>query len=431
MSVPRVAVIGGGPSGLTAAYFLAKSGRKVDLYEAAPIFGGLASPVVYNEATFDRYYHYLCLEDRRYVALCEELGIGDRVRFTYPQMGYLVDGELHPFRTPLDLLRFRALSLSGRLRYGLGALSARRRRDWRDLDALDAPTWLRRTFGEESFERLWSPILMGKFGDHGGSVSAAWMWARFDRVASSRKIGMWRETMGYLEGGTATFILAATRALHRLGANLYLRTPVDRLSRDGDRLCVGNVRYDAVVCAMPLPKLALLMPHANLFQGAIEGVHYAGVVCYVLLCETSLTPYFWLNVVDRRAPFVVVVEYTNLDPKPEIGGHLVYVPHYLPPDHDYFSLAEGAIKEKTLAALEQLFPRFQRRHIKRDWVFRDRFAQAICPPGFGRRVPPLRTLVPRLYCVENIQLYPRDRTIAGSINLAEACTRLIDEDLGP
>lgn len=426
---PRAGVIGGGPSGLATAYFLAKSGLKVDLYEAAPVFGGLASPVVYNDATFDRYYHYLCLEDSRYWQLCEELGIGNRVRFTHPQMGYLVDGTIYPFRTPLDLLRFRALSPPGRVRYGLGALSARRRRKWQGLDHLDAPTWLRRTFGEESFAKLWAPILAGKFGDHGGEVSAAWMWARFDRVATSREKGMWRERMGYVEGGTATFIGAVTTALHRLGASLRLRSPIEQLVRDDRRWLVGETHYDAAVCAMPLPKVARLVQNEALLEGYLDGVRYAGVACYAAVCEASLTPYFWLNVVDRRAPFVVVVEYTNLDPKPELQGRLIYVPHYLPPDHDYFSLDEAAIKARTLAALERLFPSFRRQQVKRDWVFRDRFAQAICPPGFGRRLPPLRTALPRLYCVENIQLYPRDRTIAGSIALAEKCARLVQQDV--
>ncbi|QEK11397.1 molybdopterin-dependent oxidoreductase [Crassaminicella thermophila] len=37
----RVAVIGGGPGGLTAAYFLAKEGHKVAIYEAMPELGGM------------------------------------------------------------------------------------------------------------------------------------------------------------------------------------------------------------------------------------------------------------------------------------------------------------------------------------------------------------------------------------------------------
>ncbi len=37
----KVAVIGGGPSGLTAAYFLARKGHQVTVYEAAPKLGGM------------------------------------------------------------------------------------------------------------------------------------------------------------------------------------------------------------------------------------------------------------------------------------------------------------------------------------------------------------------------------------------------------
>ena len=36
----RIAVIGGGPAGLTAAWFLAKKGHEVTIFEAAPKLGG-------------------------------------------------------------------------------------------------------------------------------------------------------------------------------------------------------------------------------------------------------------------------------------------------------------------------------------------------------------------------------------------------------
>ncbi len=38
----RVAVIGAGPAGATAAYLLAKRGVEVDLYEASPHVGGMS-----------------------------------------------------------------------------------------------------------------------------------------------------------------------------------------------------------------------------------------------------------------------------------------------------------------------------------------------------------------------------------------------------
>ena len=39
----RIAVIGGGPMGLTCAYCLAKKGYSVDVYEADSILGGMSA----------------------------------------------------------------------------------------------------------------------------------------------------------------------------------------------------------------------------------------------------------------------------------------------------------------------------------------------------------------------------------------------------
>ena len=39
----NIAIIGGGPAGLAAAYDLAKAGHEVTIYEAEPVVGGLAA----------------------------------------------------------------------------------------------------------------------------------------------------------------------------------------------------------------------------------------------------------------------------------------------------------------------------------------------------------------------------------------------------
>ena len=45
MSEKRIAVIGAGPAGITAAYELAKAGVAVDVYEASPSVGGFSKTI--------------------------------------------------------------------------------------------------------------------------------------------------------------------------------------------------------------------------------------------------------------------------------------------------------------------------------------------------------------------------------------------------
>ena len=58
-------------------------------------------------------------------------------------------------------------------------------------------------------------------------------------------------------------------------------------------------------------------------------------------------------------------------------------------------------------------------------VSRDPYAQVICPIGFADLVPGHETPIDRLYLIESSQLYPSDRTISGTLDLAHNVARLI------
>ncbi|MFW6222831.1 MAG: FAD-dependent oxidoreductase, partial [Bacteroidota bacterium] len=65
MTQERVAVIGGGPAGLTTAYQLAKNGFKVDLYEASDQAGGMSKSLHLWDQTVDIGPHRFFSSDRR------------------------------------------------------------------------------------------------------------------------------------------------------------------------------------------------------------------------------------------------------------------------------------------------------------------------------------------------------------------------------
>lgn len=55
----RVAIIGGGFTGLTAAFKLAKKGHKVTILEKGEELGGLASGFKIEGADIEKAYHHL------------------------------------------------------------------------------------------------------------------------------------------------------------------------------------------------------------------------------------------------------------------------------------------------------------------------------------------------------------------------------------
>jgi len=134
VSGKRIIIIGGGISGLTAAWELTRRGREVVLLERRDVLGGLARSAPLNGKPLEVYYHFICGGDRHLVELVNELGLADRLHWRPGRTSYFVNGRLYPFTTPLDLLRFSPLSLTSRLRFGLHALRCRRMTDWQSLE---------------------------------------------------------------------------------------------------------------------------------------------------------------------------------------------------------------------------------------------------------------------------------------------------------
>jgi len=95
----RTIIIGGGISGLTAAWELTRRGREVVLLERRDVLGGLARSVPLNGRSLEVYYHFICGSDRHLVALVKELDLANRLHWRPGRTSYFVKGQLYPFTT--------------------------------------------------------------------------------------------------------------------------------------------------------------------------------------------------------------------------------------------------------------------------------------------------------------------------------------------
>ena len=147
LSDSRIAVIGGGITGLTAALRLAQQGIQVTLWERGELLGGQANAFPVAGTAIERFYHHLFQSDREIVALAEEIGIGDRLLWLPSNVGYFADGRIWPLNGALDLLRLGFLPIHDRLRVGLVTAYLQRVRDWKRFESVTAASWLRRALG--------------------------------------------------------------------------------------------------------------------------------------------------------------------------------------------------------------------------------------------------------------------------------------------
>ncbi len=432
----HVVVIGGGLAGLTAAYDLGKQGLSVTLLESRPEIGGLASSFDMGNAPIERFYHFICRADSDLVRLVDELGLETRLHWKQTRTSFFHHGRTYPFGTPFDLLRFAPVPFTQRLRFGLNILQSRYRRDWRTLDSRSAKGWLTASIGKDAYSVIWDPLLRVKFGEFNDQISAAWIWHRIWRVASSRQRIWQRESLGYLEQGSATLVAGLEARLREYQVHIRCGSPVSRIGIHNGRAATVHlengetIRGDVVISTVPLPVLAKVAPDLpGDYLDAISRIHYIGVVCMLLRLKRPLTDSFWINTNDPRISFNGFIEYTNLNRRPDLGGsRIIYVPFYLPVTDERFRRNDDLLFTEYVDALRCLVPTFGPEWVEEYHVFRETYAQAICHTGFAKFVPSHRTPVENLYVTDSAQFYPEDRTLSAAIRLGRRVAALIRDD---
>ena len=112
-------VVGGGITGLSAAYFAARAGIRVTVLEGANSMGGLLSTFEVGGNRLEWFYHHAFTHDVELLWLLRELGIENRMRFERGTMGVYRGGHTYSFNAPADLLRFKPMGLSDKARFAL------------------------------------------------------------------------------------------------------------------------------------------------------------------------------------------------------------------------------------------------------------------------------------------------------------------------
>ena len=429
----KVAVVGGGLTGLTAAYELTGAGHEVDLFEAAPELGGQARTFPVGGTRLEIFYHHLFLSDRDILDLAWELGLEERIQWIPSKVGFLHQGQIYPFTVPLDLLRFRPLHPFNRLRLGLIILFLQRYRRWQSFERTTADRWIPRWAGRQAYQILWRSLLMGKFGDAYNQVSMTWFWGKIHLRGGSRK-GLGPEELGYPEGSFQLLTDALAEAIEVRGGRIRAGTPVQRILIDGWRarelLLEGEHRvgrYDAVVATVPSPAFLTMAPYLpKEYAKLVRGVRYQAALCLILQLKHSLSPIYWLNISDRESPFVGAIEHTNYIPPEVYGGRrLVYLTNYLDPGHRFFSLSKEELLQTYLPGIGRINPGFAPDWVEDSWRFADPGAQPIITPGYSQRIPPHRTPIPNLFLANTTQIYPEDRGTNYSVRLGRKIARLV------
>lgn len=426
MAKERIAVLGAGPMGLAVAYQLVLDGYQPVIFEADDRVGGMTACFDFSGLQIERYYHFHCTSDTGFLNLLDELGIADRMNWTETKMGYWFNNQLQPWGNPIALLRFSGLTFIGKIRYGLMAFFATKRKNWKSLDEVEATDWIKKWVGEAVYEIMWHKLFEYKFHHFTGNLSAAWIWSRIRRLGQSR-YNLFKEKLGYLDGGSQTLLNRLQEFLEANGAELNLGQPVTRVLIDASRVTgvetkTGRHGFSKVISTIPLPYVPQVFPDLpDNILNKYRSVNNIAVVCVIAKLSKPLSENFWVNTNDDEMDIPGLVEYSNLRP---LKNAVVYVPFYLPGEHPKYSEPDEIFIEKVKTYLMKINPDLSEDDFLDVRASRYRFAQPICEPGFLGKLPSVKLPVQGLCVADTSYYYPEDRGISESIDFGREMAKI-------
>ncbi len=415
----RIAIIGGGIMGISLGYYLTRPNHQtepanIDIFEASPILGGLAGPLILDDGTpVDRFYHTILSSDNHLRGLARELGIEDQLRYKTTRTGFYHNGKLYSMNNIIEFLKFPPLNWIDRFRLGLTILYAQFVRDWHSLEGVSVEDWLVRLSGRNTYQNIWRPLLRAKFDGSFDNTPATYIWSRLVRMKSTRGGASQKEEAGHLIGGYATLMKAMASKIKDAGGQIHLQTPVQEVViQDGRAVGIrinGEFRaYDAVVVTLQTPIFQRLIPGAPAsYQEFLGKTLYIGIVCPLMVLDKPLTEYWTLNITYDRVPFTGVIETTAyIDPAYVGGHHLVYLPKYTAPGSPWQKKSDDEIRQIWLDNLKVMFPDFDQSAIRYFLIHRERFVEPLHPLNSTSLIPQVKTPVDGLYLSTTAQIYP-------------------------
>jgi squalene-associated FAD-dependent desaturase len=460
----RLAVIGGGLAGLTAAIALSEAGASVTLLEARPRLGGATCSFSRDGLIVDNGQHVFLRCCTAYRGLLARLGMAgsvtlqDRFDITVASPGGRARLRRSSLPGPLHLgaalAGYRLLSYPQRLQVARAALAmAALHPDRGDLDATRLGDWLAAHGQDERTRRvLWDLFTVSSLNVPGDDANLA-LAATVVKTAllgarDAADIGVPAIPLGDLHGQAAATLLGRLGARVQLGAKVAaVSVPVPGQAngtparfrvqlaerRGGDGPAV--IEADGVVLAVPPDVAAQLMPaHADGDHHHWAGPGLPGPAQWR---ELATSPIVNLHVIyDRRVtrlPFLAAVDspvqwvFDRTGPSGLRAGQ--YLAISLSAADSYVDVPASALREQFLPALADLFPAVRDVRVKDFFVTRERRATLRQVPGCERLRPPAATAVPGLVLAGAWTATGWPDTMEGAVRSGLNAVRAVRRDL--
>jgi len=318
MNAKHVVVVGGGISGLAAAWYLSRAGLRVTVLEGSPAVGGKLRVSEIAGQWLDEGAESVVTRRPEGLELIEELGLsGELIHPGAAGASIFSHGELRPMPAgqimgiPSDLVALAQSGVVSQAGVARAALDLAKRPTPRGAD-VSVADYVADRLGREIVDRLVEPLLGGvyaglvdrlsfeaalpQFAQASRTQRSLIMAARELRDAAAKKTGPLFAT---LRDGMGSLPLRMAEILAKEGVEVRTGAMARELGRtpEGWRLVLGSAAAperldaDAVVLAVPAgPASRLLADTVPAAAGELAGIEYSSMAIVSLAYHASAFP---------------------------------------------------------------------------------------------------------------------------------------------
>jgi len=422
----KIAIIGAGFTGLSAAYKLTSQGHAVTILEKESQPGGLAIGFSKKEWkwSIEKHYHHWFTNDNSILNLAKKVNYP--VEIKRPITSVYIQKKLYQLDSIINIIKFPLLNFFDKTRMVMVLAFLRYYPFWRHLEKINANQFLTATMGKKAYDLLWKTQLDNKMGKYANEVSLVWFWSRIKKRTSK---------LAYPVEGFLPFAEKVAERIKKQTGEIKYNAQVVSIKKINSQFKVSykynnkltTEYFDKVIFTLAAPVLKQVVEDLpESYKKRLVGQKSIGAINLILRLRHKFMPdnTYWLSICEKNSPVMVLVEHTNfMESKFFNNEHLLYVGNYLESTDPLFLASNEELLERYESLLNEIHPGYKKDIIGVD-VFRAPFAQPVVPIEFSKKILPMKTPIDGLIMANMQQVYPWDRGTNYAVELGEKAAEI-------
>ncbi len=419
MKKRKIAILGGGATGLTAGYYLSKKNYSVILFEREKILGGMASG--FKKENWDWYLertiHHLFANDDDFLLFAKEIGFY-KILFKAPQTASFYNSRIFSVDSPQALLKVPELNLIDKIRTVATLVFLKLSPKLSFYEKTTSVNFLKQAMGERGYCVLFQQLFRKKFGKYAENILASFIWARIKKRTKK---------LGYPYGGFQSFINFLQEICVK-NAVIIRNLVVERIEKKSEKFYINGEFFDAVISTLPTPIFLSVAKNIipKSYHHKLSQIKYLHALSLILETKVPiLKNVYWLNINDENNPLMGVFAHTNfIDKKYYNNHHLTYIGWYLDENDKKWTMSKEELIDWISPYLNEVGS-FKKTDLIDSFLFKTKYAQPIFDKDFLMNKPDFMTPIKNLFVANLDMTYPYDR----GTNYAVALGKKVSESI--